>query len=77
MQKLNSMENQKKTYRKPAIRVGEWDFNEAVCQTQAYNCSDTYKYKCISISGAKERDLVDTYNYNGGSTDWRPVSTRN
>ena len=76
MQRLNSMENQKKTYLKPVIRVEEWDFNEAVCQTQAYNCSDAYK--CISISGAKERDLVDTYpDYNGGGTDWRPVSTRN
>lgn len=76
MQRLNSMENQKKTYLKPAIRVEEWDFNEAVCQTQTYNCSDGYK--CISISGASKRDLVDTYSdYNGGSTGWRPVSPRN
>ena len=72
MQKLNSMENQKKTYLKPAIRVEEWDFNEAVCQTQAAMCSP--RTMCITINNGTQFDGVENRTFEGNTSKWGRLS---
>lgn len=71
MQKLNSMENQKKTYLKPAIRVEEWDFNEAVCLNQAAMCSP--RNMCIKIDNGESADFVKSrgdFEGSGDTSSW-------
>ena len=75
MQKLNSMENQKKTYLKPAIRVEEWDFNEAVCANQVAMCST--KDMCINIRIGRQVDHIENrpdFGTNGDISSWRPAN---
>lgn len=72
MQKLNSMENQKKTYLKPAIRVEEWDFNEAICQNQAVMCSP--RTMCITINNGTHLDNVENRNFEGDASKWGRLS---
>lgn len=74
MQKLNSMENQKKTYLKPAIRVEEWDFNEAVCLNQAAMCSPGTRTMCITINNGTQLDNVENRNFEGDASKWGRLS---
>lgn len=77
MQKLNSMENQKKTYLKPAIRVEEWDFNEAVCLNQAAMCSP--QNMCINIRPGFQYDHIQNrpdFETGGDISSWRPANQR-
>lgn len=70
------MKSVKKKYMKPSIKVAEWDFNEAVCQTQTMCTSVS---RCISITTAGTFDGIQTRgDYTGGSTtgEWNRVGSR-
>lgn len=66
-----SMKEKKKVYVKPTITVAEWDFNETICQTAIYNCSN-----CIRVreSGNKQVRL----NVFENDIEWKsPDNTTN
>lgn len=65
------MKKQKRTYLKPTLKVAEWDFNEAVCQSQVSMCST--KDMCIRIREANSHDLVST---RWDSEEWNRIDAQ-
>lgn len=63
---VNTEKKEKRKYTKPMVRVVQWDFNEAVCDT-IYKC--TY---CIRIDGPEGSSTrVDArHTFNEGSISW-------
>lgn len=61
---MSIKEEKKKVYVKPAITVAEWDFNEAMCQTTIYNCSN-----CIRVNeGGNKRVRLNVFE---GDIEWK------
>ncbi len=71
METTNVMKKQKRTYLKPTLKVAEWDFNEAVCQSQVSQCS--LKDVCITIREADSHDVVGTRQDAG---EWHRMGSR-
>ena len=59
------MDMKKKEYTKPSIRMVEWEFSEAVCQT----VTTTSYTKCISVTKGVGSNQVETRNDYSGSWD--------
>lgn len=61
---------EKKKYVKPKLTVAEWDFNEAVCQSQVFCVSDCVR----STVGGYDEDI----HYMGrGESNWQKWETNN
>lgn len=59
------METKKRKYVKPKLTVAEWDFNEAVCQSQTFCIS-----KCIQVEASDSKpnrylNITDQSDWNG------------
>lgn len=68
------METKKKKYVKPKLTVAEWDFNEAVCQSQTFCTSN-----CFTVTGSGDPNrwagiLDDTHE---GSPEWHTFGENN
>ena len=65
----------KRKYIKPEMRVAEWDFNEAVCDTILYNTSGCSNLIINGTGGASA--MENRPQYTGGHLNWSPVSDEN
>lgn len=66
------MENEKKKYLKPLLKVAEWDFNEAVCQDFV---SHTSKTICIDVpQGQFDPHYTEIITDETRWEDWRQTN---
>ncbi len=61
------MDMKKKEYTKPSIRMVEWEFSEAVCQT----VTTTSYTKCLNVTHGKLTNSVEIRNTTDNS--WNRV----
>ena len=67
-------ETKKSAYCKPAIRVVEWDFNEAICNsviTNSYNVN-----KCIEIEKLNATIAIEKRSDFSGKWEWTRTGSR-
>lgn len=62
----------KKEYTKPSIRLVEWEFNEAVCQT----VTTTSYTKCLEITKGTGTSVFENRNDINAVGDWNRVGSR-
>lgn len=63
------MDMKKKEYTKPSIRLVEWEFSEAVCQT----VTTTSYTKCIQVTSGTGGTSVEVRNETSG--EWNRVGS--
>lgn len=66
------MDMKKKEYTKPSIRLVEWEFNEAVCQT----VTTTSYTKCLEITKGTGTSVFENRNDINAVGDWNRVGSR-
>lgn len=64
------MNNLKKQYVKPTVKLAKWDFSNAVCQTIV----STSVTKCISVTKGVGANTVEIRNETTG--EWNRVGSR-
>ena len=62
----------KKEYTKPSIRLVEWEFSEAVCQT----VTTTSYTKCLEITKGTGTSVFENRNDINAVGDWNRVGSR-
>lgn len=66
------MDMKKKEYTKPSIRLVEWEFSEAVCQT----VTTTSYTKCLEITKGTGTSVFENRNDINAVGDWNRVGSR-
>lgn len=66
------MDMKKKEYTKPSIRLVEWEFSEAVCQT----VTTTSYTKCLEITKGTGTSVFENRNDISAIGDWNRVGSR-
>lgn len=66
------MDMKKKEYTKPSIRMVEWEFSEAVCQT----VTTTSYTKCLEITKGTGTSVFENRNDINAVGDWNRVGSR-
>lgn len=66
------MDMKKKEYTKPSIRLVEWEFSEAVCQT----VTTTSYTKCLEITKGTGTSIFENRNDINAVGDWNRVGSR-
>lgn len=66
------MDMKKKKYTKPSIKLVEWEFNEAVCQT----VTTTSYTKCLEITKGTGTSVFENRNDINAVGDWNRVGSR-
>lgn len=66
------MDMKKKEYTKPSIKLVEWEFNDAVCQTVT-----TTSTKCLNVTTGGSTLVFDKRNSTeGAGNTWNRVGSR-
>ena len=66
------MDMKKKEYTKPSIKLVEWEFSEAVCQT----VTTTSYTKCLKITKGTGTSVFENRNDINAVGDWNRVGSR-
>lgn len=66
------METKKRKYVKPKLTVAEWDFNEAVCQSQTFCISE-----CVTSETGTIHRYVNVNESNWNGIHWQDYNETN